>query len=134
MNDLIRDIDNPADCYSWFRKHFPDWTPDKIDDIRYRVNFRWPFPLDHQDVTDKGEILGSIWEWQKMVWKKYTLSEDLDYAAAFFHTWGLSTSNGGWLSLTLQSDMNEAISEVMGQATMHLLTVKGFTIRFDTLY
>lgn len=133
MADPIKNPNSAVEVYSWFVKRFPNWTPTKTDDIRYRVMFHWPMPFEHQEVP-AGEVVESIFEWAKEVWKKYTLGEEFGDEQTFFHNWGYSSGDGGSFSFMIASDMNEAISEVMGNAVMHLLTPKGFKISFHTIY
>ncbi len=134
----ITDPNNAAEIHRWLNKRFPPYKSDKnMDDIRYRVEFRWDVPLKH-DEAGTYEVIGSIWEWQKEVWKKYTLgTKEWGDEQSFFHRWSYTSSteeSPGTLTWTIESDLNEAISEVMGHATMHLLTTKNFQIHFITLY
>jgi len=135
-NKHVKDPNNGPEIYSWFAKRFPNWTPTKNDDIRYRVTFHWPLPFEHSGGLDidAGQVLESIFEWAKGVWKKYCLGDEYGDEQAFFHNWGYSSADGGSFSFAICSDLNEALAEVMGNAIMQLLTTKGFTITFRTLY
>lgn len=134
----IIDPNQAQQIFGIFNREFPAWKSDKnFDDIRYRVEFRWQVPLVHEGVG-VDEIIISIYEWQKAVWKKYTLgTKEWGDEQAFFHRWSytnVTEESPGTIAWNIESDMNEAISEVMGAATMYLLTTKNFTINFTTLY
>ncbi len=137
-NHHITDPQDSKDVFRWFNEKFPAWKSDKnFDDIRYRVEFRWQFPLNHFS-AEIDDVISSIWEWQKMVWKKYTLgTEEWGNEQSFFHRWSYTNpteESPGTMTWTIESDMNEAISEVMGGATMYLSTSKDFQMHFTTLY
>lgn len=132
-NPRTIDLNDPQQVFGVLNQRFPKWLSNEQDAIRFRAEFRWPVPFNRPD-AGADEVINSIYEWQKKVWKDHTLgTEEWGDEQSFFHRWGYTNQteeSSGTIAWTIESNMPEAIAEVMGNSPMYILTVPNFHMKF----